>query len=141
MATAKAGSPEVVPINESVTISPVLCSSFCTSFGIFAANALFTNFFVVTWVCENIFYSPTFDYDPCSITATRSHIRWMTFISCVMSKIVIPISSLIFNNKSRIESVVSGSMRSLLHHLITLQVHVIAHEQLQHAVLTTRKFA
>ena len=48
VAIANAGSPEAVPINESVTISPVLCSSFCTSSGILAANALFTNFFVVT---------------------------------------------------------------------------------------------
>ena len=34
VAIANAGSPEEFPINESVTISPVLCSSFCTSAGI-----------------------------------------------------------------------------------------------------------
>ena len=93
------------------------------------------------WVCENIFTVPLSTTDPCSITATRSHIRWMTFISCVINKIVIPISSLIFNNRSRIESVVSDLKHSLLHHLITLQVHVIAHEQLRHAVFDHRKFA
>ena len=128
MATANAGSPEEFPIKERVTISPVLCSSFVLQLG-FCCKCTIYKFLrcYMLWVCEDLLHSPAFNTAPCSITATRSHIRWMTFISCVINKIVIPISSLIFNNRSRIESVVLDLKHSLLRRLITLPVHVIVH--------------
>src|SRR5699024_11027360 len=108
---ANAGSFEAPPTNESLTVFPSGWSD-CTNDGAnFSSNKLLTNFFVVG--CSGSVKTSKTEPDsttlPSSMTATLSQIFWMTSISCVMSKMVTPNSSLIFTSKSKIASVVSGS--------------------------------